>query len=136
MTAVFLAILDNKLPQKITLMVPPAAVAAGLPESSLAALTEAVANGTESALASVPGMTDTISTAVTRAVVDANVASYAYVYYSVLAIGGVAIIAACSMRDYDDRLSNHVAKQIYHGDRKIPEIDSKYSDEKNETELA
>lgn len=130
MTAVFLAILDNKLPGKLAAIVPPAAVAAGLSESSLPALSEAVANGTASALASVPGMTDKISAAVARAIVDANVASYAYVYYSVLAIGGVAIIAACSMRDYDDRLSNHVPKQMYHGDRDVPEIHSKHYDEK------
>lgn len=136
MTAVFLAILDNKLPGKLAEIVPPAAVAAGLSESSLPALSEAVHNGTASALASVPGMTDIISAAVTRAIVDANVASYAYVYYSVLAIGGVAIIAACSMRDYDDRLSNHVSKQIYHGGRDVPEIHSKNYDEKINTQDA
>jgi hypothetical protein len=136
MTAVFLAILDNKLPGKIASIVPPAAAAAGLPESSLPALFGAIANGTAAALASVPGMTDSISAVVARAIVDANVASYAYVYYSVLAIGGVAIIAACSMRDYDDRLTQHVPKQMYHGNRDVPKAVAKYSDEKIEGEAA
>lgn len=133
MTAVFLAILDNKLPGKLASIVPPAAVAAGLPESSLEALSNAVGNGTQIALEGVPGMTASILKTVNKAVVDANVASYKYIYFSVLAIGGVAIIAACSMRDYDDRLSNHVPKQIYHGDRDVP---SKYTDEKTENEAA
>ncbi|KAI1612335.1 fungal trichothecene efflux pump [Exophiala viscosa] len=118
-TAVFLAILNSKTGPKIAEMVPPAAVAAGLPRSSLTALTNALAQGTGSALASVPGMTESIELAVNNALADAYSAAYAYVYYAAIAVGCIAIISALVLRDYDDRMTNHVAKQMYHGDRNI-----------------
>ena len=133
MTAVFLAILNSKVPQKIASIVPPAAIAAGLPVSSLPALSSAITNGTANALASVPGMKASIETAVQDALSDAYAASYAYVYYSVLALGGVAIFAAFALRDYDDKLSGHVAKQMYHGKRAMADVETKLSEKELQT---
>ena len=62
-------------------------------------------------------MNPSIEQVVSDSLADAYSAAYAYVYYSVIAIGAIAIIAACVLRDYDHRLTNHVAKQIYHGNR-------------------
>jgi hypothetical protein len=135
MTAVFIAVLDSKIPGKIASMVPPAAVAAGLPSSSLQALSGAITNGTASALASVPGMSGSIELAVTDALSDAYAASYSYVYYSVLPIGAVAIFSACVLRDYDSKLTGHVPKQIYRGDRepsKIVELEPSVTEKTNE----
>ena len=132
MTAVFLAILSSKVPGKIASMVPPAAAAAGLPHSSLGALSAAIANGTAGAMANVPGMKPSIEVAVSNALSDAYSASYAYVYYSVLAIGAVAIFSAFVMRDYDDRLSGHVAKKIYRGDRDMADVETKVSEKGTE----
>jgi hypothetical protein len=64
-------------------------------------------------------MTPSIELVVGDSLADAYSAAYAYVYYSVIALGGVAIIGACVLRDYDHKLTNHVAKQIYHGDRNV-----------------
>ena len=125
MTAVFLAIHNSKVPGKIASMVPPAAVAAGLPESSLEELATAI--GADAALSTVTGMTDSIESAVKVALSDAYAASYAYVYYSVIAIGAVAIISSFVMKDYDSLLNYHVAKQIYHGKRELLATDEKTS---------
>jgi hypothetical protein len=125
MTAIFIAILDNKLPAKISSIVPPAALAAGLPHSSLPALSKAVSSGSAAAIASIPGMTTSIEHAVRNSLSDAYSASYAYIYYSVLSVGCVAIISALVMRDYDDKLTGHVPKQIYRGqkDRDFVDVD-------------
>lgn len=121
MTAVFIAVLDSKVPVKIASMVPPAAVAAGLPSSSIPSLAAAIANGSADALANVPGMNSSIEATVQDALSDAYAASYAYVYYSVLAIGMVAIICAFAMRDFDHGMTGHVVKKIYSGQRDMPE---------------
>ena len=72
-------------------------------------------------------MTASIQTAVNHALSDAYAASYTYVYYSVLAVGGVAIISAFVLKDYDDKLTGHVPKQIYHGNRALANVDTKLS---------
>lgn len=116
MTAVFLAIQKSKVPSSIRDKVPPAALAAGLPESSIEELLTVAEEG-DSALSNVPGMTDSIQSVVSDALSDAYSASYAYVYYTVIALGIVAIAASFTMYDYDDKLNNHVNKRIYHGKR-------------------
>jgi hypothetical protein len=115
MTSVFVAILGNKTPEKIAAMVPPAAIAAGLPESSLTALFAAIAAGTSSAYADVPGLTPAIQAVVAQALSDAYAAAYAYVYYAAVAVGGVGLIAAIFLRNYDHELDTHVPRKIYAG---------------------
>lgn len=134
MTAVFLAIQKSKVPSSIRGIVPPAARAAGLPESSIEELLSVVEDG-DSAISNVPGMTDSIQAVVSDALSDAYSASYAYVYYTVIALGIVAIIASFTMYDYDDKLNNHVPKRIYHGKREevdVEETDKSGSSEKEE----
>lgn len=122
MTAVFLAIQESKVPGSIRDKVPPAALAAGLPESSIEDLLKVAEQG-DSAISNIPGMTDSIQSAVSDALSDAYSASYAYVYYTVIALGIVAIVASFTMYDYDDKLNNHVNKQIYHGKREKPDVE-------------
>ena len=71
---------------------PPAALNAGLPQSSLTALFEAIAAGTPSALAKVPGITPSIEAAVAAALSNAYAAAYAYVYYAAVAVGVVGLV--------------------------------------------
>lgn len=74
----------------------------------------AVANGTQAALLEVEGMTPEILRATNIAVSDAYSKSYAYVYYFAVALGGVAIIASACLRDFDQYLTEHVSRQLYH----------------------
>lgn len=113
LTAVFLAILSSKVPKQIASHVPPAALEAGLPSSSLSALFTALAAGTPTALSNVPGMTAAIETAVADAMAEAYAGAYAYVYYATIAVGAVGLIAVFAIKDYDSMLTTHVSRQIY-----------------------
>ncbi|KIW82954.1 hypothetical protein Z517_02197 [Fonsecaea pedrosoi CBS 271.37] len=111
-TAILLAILNNKLPGELESHVVPAALQAGLPQSSLPDLFAAIATGSSSALEQVPGISPAILTTVMNAVLDGESAAYAYVYYAALAFGLVSTIAALIMRDMDTLLTSHVPKRI------------------------
>lgn len=91
-TAVFVAILNNKVPVELVKYVSPAAQNAGLPASSISDLFTALSAGTADALEAVPGMTTEIATAVGAAVPEAYAAAYAYVYYAAIAVGLVGLI--------------------------------------------
>lgn len=62
----------------------------------------------------VPGMTSEILRITNDAVADAYGKSFSYVYYTALALGIVCIMAAASLRDFDQYLTDHVARQVYH----------------------
>jgi hypothetical protein len=113
MAAVFVAILSNKAPAKIVAYVPPAAINAGLPQSSLAELFEAIGAGTPAALAQVSGMTPQIEAAVASSLSNAYVAAYAYVYYAAVAVACVGLVACICVKDYDDFFTSHIPRQIY-----------------------
>jgi hypothetical protein len=91
-TAVFVAILTNTIPAKFVQYIPPAAVKAGLPASSITDLFAAITAGTPDALAAVPGMTPAIGASVSAALANAYAAAYAYVYYAAVAVGIVGVI--------------------------------------------
>jgi hypothetical protein len=113
MAAVFVAILSNKAPVKILAYVPPAAIDAGLPESSLAELFAAISAGTPSALAKVSGMTPQIEAAVGSSLSNAYAAAYAYVYYAAVAVACVGLVACICVKDYDGFFTSHVPRKIY-----------------------
>jgi len=102
------------LPGKLQSILIPAVEAAGLSASSIPDLLKAVATGGEDALKTVPGMTPEILDVTVKSVANAYGQSYAYVYYTAVALGGVCIIAAASLRDFDHYLTNHVSRQVYH----------------------
>lgn len=111
-TAIFVAILSNKAPAKIASIVPPRALAAGLPESSLPDLFKAISAGTPAAYTKVPGLTVAIQSEIGLALSDAYAAAYAYVYWAAVAVGLFGLIACFCMKDYDHLINNHVARQI------------------------
>jgi hypothetical protein len=112
-TAVFIAILNSKVKSGIASHVPIAAMAAGLPEASLPALFGAIAAESTAAFAAVPGFTLEVEAAVSSALVEAYSSAFKYVYYTALAIGSVAIIAAAFLKDYDPLMTGHLPKQVY-----------------------
>jgi Fungal trichothecene efflux pump (TRI12) len=112
-TAVFLAILTSKVPTEIAAKVVPAALAAGLPETSLTSLFAAITAGTPAAYAAVPDLTPEIQAVVAASLSNAYAAAYAYVYYAAVAVGIVGLGACCAIRDYDPYFTNHLSRQIY-----------------------
>jgi hypothetical protein len=151
---VYSAILDNKIPIELANHVPPAALNAGLPKSSLTDLFNAIALGTPAALAKVPGITPSIEAAVGAAIANAYAAAYAYVYYAAVAVGLVGLIgtlfllwrksprdhgrrltclACCLIRDYDKYFTSHVPRQIYKSNQTVPPA-GKLADEDIETD--
>lgn len=112
-TAVFTAELSNKFPEKLSTIAIPAITSAGLPNSSLSDLMQAITAGTEDALKSVPGMNDDILAVTSTKISEAYAAAYAYPYYTALALALVSLIAALGIRDFDHYLTDHVSRQIY-----------------------
>lgn len=113
-TAIFVAEVTNKLPEKLTSLVVPAVIDAGLPSSSVSALLTAVGAGSQDALLAVPGMSQEILSITNAKVSDAYAAAYAYPAYTAVALGVTSIVAAYFIRDFDHCLSDHVSRQIYH----------------------
>lgn len=132
--AIFVAILNNKAPTKIAEMIPPAALKAGLPESSLPDLFKAITAGTPAAYAAVPGITTSIQTAVANALSNAYSAAYAYVYYAAVAVGLFGLMACICMKDYDHLLNTHVPRQVGNAnDRVFQEKDTEMSKDVDST---
>ncbi|CAK7218972.1 hypothetical protein SCUCBS95973_003663 [Sporothrix curviconia] len=72
----------------------------------------AAANGTAAAYAAVPGMTDSIQTAMEGGLKNAWAASFSTVYYASLAFAGLGIIAACFSPDVDRHMNDYVSRRI------------------------
>lgn len=92
--SVYVTIFENKAATNLVSYVAPAALEAGLPESSLTDLFTAIAAGTTSALLSVPGITPDILGAISSAVQLAYNKAFLVVYLVSIAFGACAIIAA------------------------------------------
>lgn len=134
MAAVFVAILNNKVPSEIASQVPVAAIAAGLPSSSLEDLFAAITAGTADSMAAVPGITTSISAAVSQSLSDSYASAYAYVYYAAVAFGILGLIAALCMKDYDNLLTSHVSRTIRQ-DGKVPSFSEDEKSERKEASL-
>lgn len=91
--SIYVAIQTNRYSARVGPEVTSAAEAAGFPSSDIPSLLQAIASGTADAIDSVPGITASIKEAVTSAVESAYSQSYATVYLSSLAFGGLALIS-------------------------------------------
>ncbi|POR38188.1 Uncharacterized protein TPAR_01617 [Tolypocladium paradoxum] len=112
-SSIFVAIYTNKLPIKFAEIVVPAVTKAGLAESEVPALLKAVSTASQATIKAIPGMTDELLRITNISVAEAYGQSYAYVYYTAVALGGICIIAAASLRDFDHYLTDHVSRQVY-----------------------
>ncbi|OJD19321.1 hypothetical protein AJ78_00680 [Emergomyces pasteurianus Ep9510] len=120
-TAVLLAILSSKSKTELAAHVIPAALGAGLPQSSLEALFSAMLAGTPTAMQSVPGISPQIMAAVATAQTAGYTAAYKYVYYAAVAFGLVACISAMFLRPIGHLLTNHVPKMVEKQDLVVDE---------------
>ena len=108
--AIYVTILNNKLVKLIPEYVAPAAINAGLPQSSLTDLFTALTAGN---LTTVPGITTQIELAVGAANAEAAADSFQFVWYAVVAFAIVAVIAACLTVNYGDYLTDKVERKLH-----------------------
>lgn len=94
------------MPEYVT----PAAVQAGLPQSSLPSLFTNLTAGT---LEKIPGINAAIIAAVGAADAMAAADSFRYVWYCVVAFACVACIAACLTINYGDKLTDTVERKLH-----------------------
>ncbi|KAF4636561.1 hypothetical protein G7Y89_g1524 [Cudoniella acicularis] len=109
-TAIYSTILSNKLGKFVPEYVTPAALSAGLPESSLADLYTNLTAGT---LAKTPGINAQIIAAVSAADSSAAAQAFKYVWYAVIAFAVLALVAACLTINYGEYLTDEVARKMH-----------------------
>ncbi|OCK84372.1 siderophore iron transporter, partial [Lepidopterella palustris CBS 459.81] len=92
--SIYVTILDNKVKTNLPKYVIPAALKAGLPQTSLVALFTAITSGSATAALAVPGITPQILEAATAAAQLAYTKSFQTVYFASIAFGVLSIIAS------------------------------------------
>ncbi|KAH8649279.1 trichothecene efflux pump [Xylariales sp. PMI_506] len=107
--ALYASVLDNKLLVYLPEYVTPAALAAGLPSSSLTDLFAAISAGSYD---DVPGINDTIIAAVKAAVKQAYVKSFATVFYVTIPFSVLYIAAAFFVPNMEGYLGSNVARKL------------------------
>jgi hypothetical protein len=113
--ALYVSILTTKVGVYLPKYVTPAALKAGLPESSLPALFAGIAAGN---LTNVPGATPAVLAAVGAETTHAYFSAFHVVFYATIPFGVLLVAAACFVPDMDKYLHNNVAKRLQHmGDK-------------------
>ena len=107
--ALYVSILTNKVGTYMPEYVSPAAVKAGLPQSSLPALFQGITAGS---FAKVPGITPEIIAVVSAQVKRAYISSFRIVFYATIPFGVLLIASAFFVPDMDKFLGNTVAKRL------------------------
>lgn len=107
-------ILSNRLTTTIGTQVPPALIAAGLPEGSVASFIAAFSVGV-TAFEAVPGITPEILAIGTNAYQHANADAYRTVFFANMAFSGVAIICSLLLPNVDHLLTGQVATTLHQG---------------------
>lgn len=110
--AVYSTILSNRLATTIPANIGSVAVAAGLPESQVAALSAAIIGGK---IATFPGMTASIRAAVTAVLPTAYSQAFSTVYLASLGFGGIAIIGCLFSKDAQKHLTDKVERRMHGG---------------------
>ncbi|KAI0538876.1 fungal trichothecene efflux pump [Xylaria digitata] len=107
---VYSTILSNRLKFTVPNNVGPAAVAAGLPEDQVPALSTAIIGG---ALAKFPGLTADIAQAVSAVVPTAYSQAFQTVYLASFGFGAIAIIGCLFAKDARDLLTDKVERKMH-----------------------
>jgi hypothetical protein len=107
--ALYVSVLTNKLTTYLPQEVVPAAISAGLPQSSIPDLFAGITAGNFSA---VPGITTAIEGAVGEAVTEAYIMSFKVVFYATIPFSVLLILAACFVPNMETYLGMNVAKRL------------------------
>lgn len=109
-SAVYISVLNSCLSQTIPNVVSPAAIAAGLPASSVPGFLQGFTTGS---FAGIPGINAQIIAAGKHAYKVANVQAYSTVFFTTLAFTGVAIILSFFSPNVDDKMTGQVAVTLH-----------------------
>jgi hypothetical protein len=120
-TSMYSSILTTESSKYIPRYVTPAALSAGLPESSLTALFAGITAGDFTA---VPGMTNEITLAVMDQVKHAYSLSFRTVYLCTLPFGVLLLIAAVLSPNVEEYLTDEVARKL-HGNSEKGQVNRK-----------
>ena len=107
---IYSTILSDKLGKFVPEDVTPAALAAGLPSSSLTDLYTNLSAGTP---AKTPEINAKIIAAVSAAVSKAASYVFQYVWYAVIAFAVMAVVAACLTIDHGEYLTDEIARKMH-----------------------
>lgn len=107
--ALYSSVLNTRLAESLASDVGPAAVRAGLPESSLPALFDAIKVGEYS---EVPGASSQLLEVVAAGVRDSYVASFKVVFYATTPFGFLLVLFACLVPDMEKYLTGNVARRL------------------------
>lgn len=108
-SALYVSILQNKVSSYLLQYVVPAALEAGLPQTSIPALFAGLATGDFSA---VPGITAEIGAVVATEVRHAYVSSIKMVFYATIPFGFFLCLLSFWVPNFDSFLSHNVAKRL------------------------
>ncbi|KAK8073250.1 hypothetical protein PG994_004149 [Apiospora phragmitis] len=109
--ALYVSVLNTRLAERLAADVGPAAVRAGLPESSLAALFAAIKVSVDD-LSEVPGATREVIDVVRAGVRDSYVESFKVVFYATIPFGVLLVVFACLVPDMEKYLTGNVARRL------------------------
>ncbi|KAK8092846.1 hypothetical protein PG999_014433 [Apiospora kogelbergensis] len=113
--ALYVSILNTQVAARLAADVGPAAVRAGLPESSLAALFAAI-KAADDGFAGVPGASREVAAAVARQVRDSYVASFRVVFLATIPFGFLLVLFACFVPNMEKYLTGNVARRLQRKD--------------------
>jgi hypothetical protein len=114
-STIYTVVLTSRVTKTLSTQVPAALVSAGLPASSVVEYMEAIAaGGTATALAAVKGLTPAIEKAGTLAYRVAYMDAYRTVFYTSIAIGGIAIIISFFIPNVDEYMKGSAIAATLH----------------------
>ncbi|KAL4808006.1 fungal trichothecene efflux pump [Aspergillus unguis] len=108
--AVYTSVLNNEQNTNLPKYVGPAAISAGLPESSLPMLLQALAAGTSTE--AIPGATDSIVAAATEALKIAYSHSFKIVFYCTIPFSVILILSSCFVPNMENFVHYDVARRL------------------------
>ncbi|KIW32625.1 uncharacterized protein PV07_04156 [Cladophialophora immunda] len=111
-TSIYVTVYSSRLEAALPAKIVPAVVSAGLPQSSLPGLFQAISKGTPAALEKVPGINAQILGVLDNAIKAANSSALRVTYLSTLAFGGCAIISSLFVGNMNQYLTNFVNKTV------------------------
>ncbi|KIX91952.1 uncharacterized protein Z520_12341 [Fonsecaea multimorphosa CBS 102226] len=132
---IYTVTLSSRSRTTIGTRVPSAAIAAGLPASSVPALMEAFASGSKQAFAQVPGLTSAILATATTAYKNASASAYSTVFLATISFSALGLLLSFLLINVDDRMTNEITTTLGHkkGElvpiidtrKELPEVDEK-----------
>ncbi|RFU26296.1 hypothetical protein B7463_g10051, partial [Scytalidium lignicola] len=111
--AIYSTVLNNRLATTIPGRVIPAAIGAGLPESSIPALVAGLEGTTPINVPSIPGLTDRILDIASFAFRQAHADAYRTVFYTSFAFSGIGMILCWFVAQNDSSTQDFVASHIH-----------------------